>query len=270
MSEKEQSTVFSKLRQSLKNVRADVEDKQEYYQQMNLDALEKVDDFIRSGVWSNAKSVNDLLLYIDLTSTDAALKTGKAPTTIRTQRANASRLLKRLLGEHFIDKCLSSDKKEIDSVMHRIEIIKILQQPVTDYVSNETIEHFYKEKSKKKYDFRDCEQEISILAELSVIHKENLYKKADVEKMSYLISVLLQSKVVGENKEPNVEQAKLIRLIEKKEKQISELSTKNKRLEQVVELYEEDDNSISDGVVDSFVESEFSDDDLEDNFLKED
>lgn len=217
MATKSQDTIFTELRDKLNLVRESLEKEENVYSQENLYALQRVDLFIRSGVWSSAKSVKNLLLYIDMSSTEASEKTGKAKTTIRTQRANASKLIKHLLGSDFIENCLSSDKQRINAVLNRIEILLMLNKTVSNYASNDIIEQFINVKHKKSYDLDECEKEIKVLAELSVIHKERILKDVDEKKMAYLVSVLIQPKVVGDNKEPNIELAELIQLIENEE-----------------------------------------------------
>lgn len=264
MAIKNQDTIFTELRDKLNLVRESLEKEENIYSQKNLYALQRVDSFIRSGAWSRAKSVKNLLLYIDMSSTEASEKTGQAKTTIRSQRANASKLIKHLLGSDCVESCLSSDRQRINAVLNRIEILLILNKPVSNYISNEIIERFINVKHKKSYDLDECEKEIKVLAEMSAIHKERILGEVDARKMAYLVSVLLQPKEVGDNKEPNIELASLFQMIEYEEQQITELSIQNERQKQVIELYEENDkpNGVSDN---SFAESDFSDEDLEDD-----
>lgn len=210
MAGKNGDTIFTELVHAINMVKDDLENKGNVFSEQNLLALENLDAYIRSGAWSKAKSVEYLLKYINLNSTEAANKTGLAPTTIRTQRANASRQIRNLLGDDIIAKCLSSQENEYKNALKRIEVLQFLWKPVDEYVSNDIIDRFYTTKCKKSYELSECRVEIDVLAELSMVHVRNLLSKVDNEKMTYLVSLLMQPRLIGDDKKPNIDSLELL------------------------------------------------------------
>ena len=275
------------------------------YREETIVIYRKLKNFIVGCSWTDNPHYKFIVENKSLSSEELAIKycsetqgKQKAAATFRVQRAEVCKILSGLLGNNLNEIFFAQDEQGLKDLNNRIALLSSGTVDTVDVFPDFILDKMKKQTITDKYvRIEDCSKEIIVLSRFTLKHIQSELDALDPDKMAYIFS-LLNSDIIRNvdgkylvNKERlqllselnsfEKQQSKIIEMqnkintlqhenneLRRKHKfdrqQVGVLSDENSKLKQVVELYEENDkpNGVSDN---SFTESDFSDEDLEDD-----